>query len=114
RLDQITALREQVKTLLPRLEPGSMPPAGGDQREAVTGHEAPQLDVEVGNPEFLGATFRRLVATLEDSSPDDDPKQVTLSPQVFSLRVEPREVVAYRRIFGLEPTGVREVEQFLL
>jgi hypothetical protein len=116
RLDQFTALREQVKTLLPRLEPGNMPPAGGDQaqREAVTEHEAPQLDVEVGNPEFLGPTFRRLVATLEDSSPDEDPKQVTLSPQVFSMRVEPREVVAYRRIFGLEPTGVREVEQFLL
>lgn len=117
RLDQITALREQVKTLLPRLEPANSPAPGSAQaqRDAVAGQEAPPLDVEVGNPEFLGATFRRLVATLENTSPDDDPKRVTLTPEVFSLRIEPREVIAYRRIFGLEAAAAdREREQFLL
>jgi hypothetical protein len=110
RLDQIAALREQVKTLLPRLEP-----AGTSQGEAAEPAAAPaRLDVEVSNPEFIGETFQRLVSTLEGSSPDDDPKVVTFTPEVFSLRLEPREVTAYRRTFGLQAASDRELEQFLL
>jgi hypothetical protein len=111
RLDQIAALREQVKTLLPRLEPAGAPRGG----EVAEPEAAPaRLDVEVSNPEFIGETFQRLVSTLEGSSPDDDPKVVTFTPEVFSLRLEPREVTAYRRTFGLQAASDRELEQFLL
>jgi hypothetical protein len=115
RLDQIAALREQVKTLLPRLEPSAAraEPAAGHQ-EAAEPAPASRLDVEISNSEFIGQTFARLVSTLEGSSPDDDPKVVTFTPEVFSLRLEPREVTAYRRIFGLQAAADRELEQFLL
>ncbi len=110
RLDQIHALREQVKTLLPRLEP----PANGRSTDEAPADEQPGVDVAVSQPEFIGEMFNRLVATLEGSSPDDDPKVVTFTREVFPLRLEPREVVAYRRFFGLEPANDRDLEQFLL
>ena len=51
--------------------------------------------------ELLGDYYRRLVDTLRDVNPPDlAPERVILSPEVFSLRLEPREVEAYRRIFG--------------
>ncbi len=116
RLDQITALREQVKTLLPRLEPSGPRPEPGAERhdEEAPQPDAHRIDVEISNREFIGETFQRLVSTLEGSSPDDDPKVVTFTPEVFSLRLEPREVIAYRRIFGLQAAADRELEQFLL
>jgi len=39
---------------------------------------------------------------------------VVLKPEVFALRVEAREVDAYRRVFGKGGEGDRELEQFLL
>lgn len=109
RLDQIHALREQVKTLLPRLEPATSP-----VDEVLADDESPRVDVEVSQPDFIGEMFNRLVSTLEGSSPDDDPKVVTFTREVFPLRLEPREVVAYRRCFGLQPVSDRDLEQFLL
>lgn len=115
RLDQLAALREQVRTLLPRLEPGA---AASGRAEGVAPEpaplESPRLDVAITNPGFIGETFHRLVSTLEGTSLDDDPKAVTYSREVFPLRLEPREVVAYRRYFGLEAAPDRELEQFLL
>jgi len=55
-----------------------------------------------------------LVDTLREINPPDlAPERVVLKPEVFALRIEPREVEAYRRVFGRQEND-RELEQFLL
>ena len=54
------------------------------------------------------------MTALESSNQDDPPKTVTLQREVFPLRLEQREVVAFRRLQGHEPSGDRALEQFLL
>ena len=64
--------------------------------------------------ELLGDYYRRLVDTLREINPPDlAPERVVLKPEVFALRIEPREVEAYRRVFGKAECD-RELEQFLL
>jgi hypothetical protein len=54
------------------------------------------------------------VDTLRDiNTPDLSPERVVLRPEIFAMRIEPREVEAYRRIFGRQECD-RELEQFLL
>ncbi len=64
--------------------------------------------------ELLGDYFRRLVDALREINPPDlAAERVVLKPEVFALRIEPREVEAYRRVFGKAESD-RELEQFLL
>ena len=123
RLGDIALIRQKVKQLLPRLSAGR-PPTGerpslsrvgmdtGEFRlsQAAAAAEAPLQTQE----ELLGEYFRRLVDTLREVNPPDlAPERVVLKPEVFALRIEPREVEAYRRIFGRQEAD-RELEQFLL
>ena len=123
RLGDIALIRQKVKQLLPRLTAGRTPTGerpslsrvGMDTGEfalskAAAAAEAPLQTQE----ELLGEYFRRLVDTLREVNPPDlAPERVVLKPEVFALRIEPREVEAYRRVFGRHEAD-RELEQFLL
>ena len=123
RLGDIALIRQRVKQLLPRLAAGRSNPADraasgpptvdtGEftlQRAGVAS-SAPLKSHE----ELLGDYYRRLVDALRDVNPPDlAPERVVLKPEVFALRIEVREVEAYRRVFGKGEFD-RELEQFLL
>lgn len=123
RLGDIALIRQKVKQLLPRLTAGRPPTV---ERPAVprVGMESGELALNkaaeaASSPmqsqeELLGEHYRRLVDTLREVNPPDlHPERVVLKPEVFALRVEPREVEAYRRLFGRQECD-RELEQFLL
>jgi hypothetical protein len=123
RLGDIALIRQKVKDLLPRLTAGRTPTGerpvlsrvGLDTGEVALNKAA----VAASSPmqtqeELLGEYFRRLVDTLRDINPPDlSPERVVLRPEIFAMRIEPREVEAYRRIFGRQECD-RELEQFLL
>jgi len=122
RLGDIAQIRQKVRELLPRLTAGRPPTA---ERPSVsrmatsTGevvlHRATSAAAAplTSSEELLGDYYRRLVDTLKNINPPDlAPERVVLRPEVFALRVEPREIEAYRRVFG-KGENDREVEQFL-
>ncbi len=123
RLDDIAQIRQRVRHLLPRLTAGRpstnerpsvarMAQSTGEValHRAASAAAAPLSSSE----ELLGNYYRRLVDTLKDVNPPDlAPERVVLRPEVFALRIEPREVEAYRRVFGKSEHD-RELEQFLL
>jgi len=123
RLGDIALIRQKVKQLLPRLTAGRTPTgaqltlsrAGMDSGEVALNKAAAAASSPLQTQEeLLGEYFRRLVDTLREVNPPDlAPERVVLKPEVFSLRIEPREVEAYRRVFGRQSCD-HELEQFLL
>lgn len=63
--------------------------------------------------DLLGEFYRKLVDALRDVDPELSAERVVVLQEVFPLRIEPREVVAYRRLYGRANCD-RELEQFLL
>lgn len=123
RLGDIALIRQKVKDLLPRLTAGRTPTAerpsvsrvGMDSGEYILSRaDAAAVALLQTQEDLLGEYFRRLVDTLREINPPDLPaERVVLRPEIFALRIEPREVEAYRRIFGRSECD-REMEQFLL
>jgi hypothetical protein len=123
RLGDIAQIRQKVRELLPRLTAGR--PATAERpsvsrmvqstgevalHRAASAATAPLSSSE----ELLGDYYRRLVDTLKNVNPPDlAPERVVLRPEIFALRVEAREVEAYRRVFGKSEHD-RELERFLL
>ncbi|MEM1207324.1 MAG: hypothetical protein AAGN66_29085 [Acidobacteriota bacterium] len=114
KLGEIAQLREKVKSLVPRLRP------------EVDGEEAlvapPEVRREQGlepslpsddSDDYVADQFDDIIAALDDTNPTFEPKRVTLQPEIFGLGLGPREVIAYRRLFG---GGVcdRGLETFVL
>jgi hypothetical protein len=125
RLGDIALIRQRVKQLLPRLAAGR---AGSGDRPASASGQHPIVDTgelalqQAGaaaaaplksHEELLGDYYRRLVEVLREVPNDQAPERVVLKPEVFALRIEVREVEAYRRVFGKGDSD-RELEQFLL
>ena len=48
--------------------------------------------------ELLQSHFDALLETLSAVDPETNPKAATFQPNVFPFRLEPREIVAYRRL----------------
>ncbi|MEO8504319.1 MAG: hypothetical protein ABI609_10525 [Acidobacteriota bacterium] len=113
RLEEMGSLRSQVQSLIPRL-------TGGAETGLPAKPSAPvptPTSGGVGNrgPEpLVAAHFDRLITALESANHDEPPKTVTLQREVFPMRLDPREVIAYRRLQGIEPQGDRALEQFVL
>jgi len=63
--------------------------------------------------DLLGEFYRKLVDALREVDPELPAERVVVLQEVFPLRIEPREVVAYRRLYGRANCD-RELEQFLL
>jgi hypothetical protein len=123
RLGDIALIRQKVKELLPRLTAGRTPTEerptvsrmGMDSGEIVLDRAAAAASAPLtAQEEMLGDHYRRLVEVLREVNPPDlAPERVILKPEVFALRIEPREVEAYRKVFGHQQCD-RELEQFLL
>lgn len=122
RLGDIAQIRQKVKELLPRLTAGhsveerpALARVGMDTGELALHKAAAAAAAPLtAQEELLGDHYRRLVDILREVNPPDlAPERVVLKPEVFALRIEPREVESYRKLFGRQSCD-RELEQFLL
>jgi hypothetical protein len=117
KLEDLASIRQRVRSLLPRLtEARSSVASGSHHRLGDTGEHRAAVAAEAQLPEredILGDYFRRVVEALREADPDAAPERVVLRPEVFPLRLEPREVVAFRRLYGSND-GDRQLEQFLV
>jgi hypothetical protein len=121
KLEDLALIRARVRDLLPRLAAAGRAPAGGDRTaQAVedSAYLAAAAGTETESPlaaheDLLGEHYRRLVEALRTVDPETPPERAVVLPDVFPLRIEPREVIAYRRLHGRANCD-RELEQFLL
>ena len=120
KLREVAQLREKVRELVPKLRPQVTPTtetetgpfvAPPEARE-MTG-QAPPTVPQMAEYHYLEDAHRTIVEALDDTNPTKDPQKVALEPEVFTLAVSPREIVAYRRLFG-GATCDTELEAFLL
>ncbi len=79
---------------------------------AVPGAGVPDSPL-AAQEDLLGEFYRKLVDALREVDPELPAERVVVLQEVFPLRIEPREVVAYRRLYGRANCD-RELEQFLL
>jgi len=112
KLDELGRLRSQVHSLSARLSERSRQGMGsgldGGPPPVAEGNETPDAEVLVG-------PVARLREALAETDPEMAPARLVLTSGIFSLRLEAREVVAYRRLTNEEePTGSREVEQTIV
>lgn len=119
KLEDIAQIRQRVRELLPRLTAGHSSEPRAQLPPITTGEHLLQAAAEAtagsltGSEELIGEAYRRLLDALAETSPELPPERVVLNPVIFPLRLEPREITAYRRLFGRKPCN-RELEQFLL
>jgi hypothetical protein len=119
RLEDLASIRSQVKQLIPKLQSRQVTDPGafeltrsGVFQKTGTGM-MPARAALTSNDEILAKPYQALVAALESSDPDTAPKAVTLMRDIYPLRLEPREVVAYRRLASRGECQ-RDLETFLL
>ena len=115
RLAELAELRERVRELVPKLQPESASSEVQAQPSEARGAEtasagAPDAEVE---ERYVESHYQAIVTALDDTNPTLDAKKVSLQPEIFALGLGPREVVAYRRLFGGGRCD-RDREQFVL
>ena len=127
-LEELRRLRLHVRALVPRLtelrepdrvfgEPGGR---GGDEdtsppspSPARDGRSAPHGNA--WGEELLREHHERLLAALDGISADVGAKVAVFSPELFPFRLEPREVVAFRRLGRHDGESFdRDLESFVL
>jgi hypothetical protein len=121
RLEEIAQIRQRVRSLLPRLTPDrSQADKARDRLATDTGEMSFSAAAAAASSplssyeDLIGDYYRKLMEALQNVNPPDLPaERVVLQPEIYSLRVEAREVEAYRRVFGRAQCD-RELEQFLL
>src|SRR6185295_10716441 len=88
KLEDLAQIRESVRHLLPRLaEAGGKDPARifedtGEIDRAAAGSAV------ASHFELIGDHFKRLVDAIQDLPPSTGPREATLTPEVFPLRLE--------------------------
>jgi len=117
KLDEMLQIKRRAESLLPRLaadREASGAPAPASPAEAVSPRAKAPVSAATltSNDQMLANYFRRMVEVLEGTDRNASPKTITVAHEVFSLRLEPREVESYRRLAGAEPCD-RDLEQFL-
>ena len=116
RLAELAELREKVRELVPKLQPeGESGESQAEQTESREISPVAAAGVDSGTPEeeMVEERFQAIVSALDDTNPTVDPKKVALQPEVFALGLGPREVTAYRRLFGGASCD-RGLEEFVL
>lgn len=117
RVAELAELRERVRELVPKLQSN-----GGDADTAGLFADSLESDDEpvthavaatTGEEAYVAEHYHAIVSALDDTNPTIDPKRVALQPEIFSLGLGPREVIAYRRLNGSEACD-REVEKLVL
>jgi len=108
RLHDVAALRERVRVLLPRLQPGEVaapeptppPPEVRELLADLAAAAGPPEAAAEPEEEYVAEQLSAVIAVLDDTNRSLDPRKAVLQPEVFALGIEAREVVAYRRLFG--------------
>lgn len=104
KLEDLAFLRREVDELRPRLL-AKLPD------EIAEG--AAERESEAATPEaMLAPHLRELLAALEATDDRVPPKEAALSRELFHLRLEAREVIAFRRLH-VEPAGDAGIERLL-
>jgi hypothetical protein len=130
-LDELRRLRQHVRSLIPRLtelkepsamfsDPGARPatsevpavaPASGGGGASGRGSGG----LTGWGEDLLREYHERLVGALEGVTSDVSAKVAAFSPELFPFRLEPREIIAFRRIGRQDGDGFdRELESFVL
>jgi len=86
---------------------------GGYLAAASAGGAAAPESPLAAQEDLLGEFYRKLVDALREVDSEMPAERVVVLQEIFPLRIEPREVVAYRRLYGRANCD-RELEQFLL
>jgi hypothetical protein len=128
-LEELRRLRTHVRTLIPRLtelrepdrvfsEPSSRQ---GGPSEGAAGVPPPIADGRAsmnGNgwgEDLLREYHERLVGALDGVSADVSAKVAAFSPELFPFRLEPREIIAFRRLSRHDGAkSDRDLESFVL
>ncbi|MES1241778.1 MAG: hypothetical protein ABUT39_09190 [Acidobacteriota bacterium] len=126
KLEDIALIRQRVREILPRLtaiRPEPEPQSSGTVRVGAdmetgeyvltTSAVATRAELSGVKENILGEPFRRLIKALHDTSQELQAERVVLLPEIFPLRLEPREVLAFRRLYGRREHD-HDLEQFLL
>lgn len=113
RLEHLASIREQVRSLLPRLSAGSSEDSPFLQSSSFQRPIAGSGGL-TSNDEVLAASYQAILSALEVSDREATPRAVTLMREIYPYRLEPREIVAYRRLTERGEVPNRELEQFLL
>lgn len=117
RLEDLASIRAQVRQLVPKLQskmPESLAVGFDATRSGVLPRPSSgQISSASPQDEILSRHYEQLLLTLESTDADMAAKAVTLMRDIYPLRLEPREVIAYRRLTG-RAEAFRELEQFLL
>lgn len=121
KLGDLAQIRQRIRTLMPRLtdaarvrigNSGEVRISSGDTGEYLAMAEAADAS---GQDDVVGKHFQSIVAALRETPPEARPESVVLMPEIFPFRLEPREVIAYRRLYHPGPADLdRGLEQFLL
>ena len=111
RLGELAELREKVRELVPKLQPASESSDPVVMPEELR-EPAPEV-IEETEDGYVEERYQAIVSALDDTNPTLDPKKIALQPEIFALAIGPREVIAYRRIFGGGGCD-RGTEQFVL
>jgi hypothetical protein len=127
-LEELRRLRQHVRSLIPRLtelkeppavfsEPSARPPEDGalpPPAPVVTNGRAAASGLGWGE-ELLRDHHQRLLAALDGISADVSAKVAAFSPELFPYRLEPREIIAFRRLGRHDGESFdRDVESFVL
>ncbi|HEX6198664.1 MAG TPA: hypothetical protein VF150_00225, partial [Thermoanaerobaculia bacterium] len=109
RLGELARLRERVRSLSARL-------GGRGVRAAAEPSSAEEAaEEEAPADALLAEAMARLTAVLRDVDPDLPARRAVLGSEVFPLRLEGRELVAWQRLQGPGAAGIdRELEGTIL
>jgi hypothetical protein len=122
KLEDLAMIRSRVRELLPRLVAAGGRGSSAAERRPQPLEDGGFLSTPAGatgrsplaeQEDLLGEYYRRLVDALREVDPELPAERAAVLQEVFPLRIEPREVVAYRRLYGRADCD-RELEQFLL
>lgn len=109
KLEDLAYLRRQVEGLMPRL---ARPATAAEEDPSTAAAGRAGVDAK-GHDAILGPYWRELMDGLGGTDDNAPPKAVALAREIYHLRLEPREVIAYRRL-NVTPEGDPETERFLL
>ncbi len=116
KLDDLALLRRQVAEIKPRLERQANGRSAGEletTRLEASASVPAASGSEMGRTDPVDPHLKEILEALEGTDNQASPKTVALSRDIYHLRLEPREVLAYRRLH-VKPEGDPELEQFLL
>ncbi len=113
-LEDLSVIRERVRSLLPRLNEANRDESLGEpDRDTATQSLSSAFRVSAEGTIELAEGFERLMTALEETSASASPKAVAVSREIYPFRLEPREVVAYRRLLR-DPKSDRVLERYII